>query len=170
MSTFGHLDRLLGPYLENDLENKTITLDEAQTLIHELLAFTDAKFNISDKVYNETSTTVVIGGCEKQGSPLFNEVTKLIVNAEIENRYNGTKIIARVTKQHPKEYFELLAKYAASRANTFVIQNDDVLIKANVLRGIRDDDSMSQADAMKSWSEEQKSSSSRHMVQLPWCR
>lgn len=140
MSTFGHLDRLLGPYLENDLKNHTITIDEAQTLIHELLAFTDAKFNISDKVYNETSTTVVIGGCTKQGSPVFNEVTKLIVNAEIENRYNGTKIIARASKQHPKEYFELLAKYAASRANTFVIQNDDVLIQANVLRGIKQAD------------------------------
>jgi formate C-acetyltransferase len=130
-STFGQIDRLLYPYYEKDLRAGRITREEAFALIHALLAFTDAKFGINDTFFSETSTTVVIGGCDRRGTVVFNEVTRMVVQACIENRYIGTKIIARISGGHPEEYFSLLAEFTASRANILVMPNDDVLIPAN---------------------------------------
>jgi formate C-acetyltransferase len=130
-STFGQIDRLLYPYYEKDLQAGRITREEALGLIHALLAFTDAKFGINDGFFRETSTTVVIGGCDRQGKVVFNEVTRMVVEACIENRYIGTKIIARISSRHPDEYFSLLAEFTASCANVLVMPNDDTLIPAN---------------------------------------
>jgi formate C-acetyltransferase len=130
-STFGQIDRLLYPYYEKDLEAGRITREEALALIHALLAFTDAKFGISDGFFRETSTTVVIGGCDRRGKAVFNEITRMVVEACIENRYVGTKIIARTSSRHPDEYFSLLAEFTASCANILVMPNDDTLIPAN---------------------------------------
>jgi formate C-acetyltransferase len=130
-STFGHIDRLLYPYYERDLREGRITREEALALIHALLAFTDAKFGINDGFFRETSTTVVIGGCDRRGTAVFNEVTRMVVEACIENRYIGTKIIARISGRHPEGYFALLSEFTASCANILVMPNDDVLIPAN---------------------------------------
>lgn len=130
-STFGQIDRLLYPYYEADLREGRITREEALALIHALLAFTDAKFGINDGFFSETSTTLVIGGCDRRGTVVFNEITRMVVQACVENRYIGTKIIARVSGKHPDEYFSLLAEFTASCANILVMPNDDVLIPAN---------------------------------------
>jgi formate C-acetyltransferase len=130
-SSFGHIDRLLYPYYERDLREGRISREEALTLIHALLAFTDAKFGINDGFFRETSTTIVIGGCDRRGAAVFNEVTRMLVEACIENRYIGTKIIARISSRHPEGYFSLLAEFCASCANILVMPNDDTLIPAN---------------------------------------
>jgi formate C-acetyltransferase len=130
-STLGHIDRLLYPYYERDLREGRISREEALALIHALLAYTDAKFGINDGFFRETSTTIVIGGCDSRGKPVFNEVTRMVVEACMENRYIGTKIIARISSKHPGEYFSLLAEFTTSCANILVMPNDDTLIPAN---------------------------------------
>lgn len=132
VSTFGQIDRMLGAYYEADVRNGVTTRDKAKELIHALLAFTDAKFGLCDTSFGETSTTVVIGGCDADGTPMFNEVTRMVIEACMENRYIGTKIIARISSNHPKEYYELLGSFVASRANILVMPNDDTLIQANL--------------------------------------
>jgi len=131
VSTFGHLDRMLYPYYERDLAAGKITYEEAKGLIHALLSFTDAKFGINDGAYRETSTTVVIGGCDAGGTPVFNAVTRMVVEACMENGYIGTKIIGRISSKHPEGYYGLLGGFAASRANVLAMPNDDVLTAAN---------------------------------------
>lgn len=135
MSTFGHLDRILYPYYKHDLENGNITREEAYSLIHALLSFTDAKFGINDSFYPETSTTIVLGGCDADGTPVFNEVTRMFVDAELENRYVGTKVIIRLSTRHPPEFFDMLGRFVASKHNVLVMPNDDLLIPANVKYG-----------------------------------
>ena len=131
VSTFGHLDRMLYPYYEKDLREGNITREEAKSLVHALLAFTDAKFDLNDAHFAETSTTIVIGGCDAEGNTVFNEITCMVAEACMENQYIGTKIIARISSGHPKEYFTLLGSFAASRTNILVMPNDDTLIAAN---------------------------------------
>jgi formate C-acetyltransferase len=130
-STFGHLDRLLYPYYEKDLAAGRISREEASDLIHALLAFTDAKFGINDGFYHETSTTVVIGGCDQDGRAVFNDITRMVAEACMEGRYIGTKIVARISGNHPGEYYSLLADFVSSGANTLVMPNDETLIPAN---------------------------------------
>lgn len=123
VSTFGHLDRILYPFCRS--------LSDTRELIDALLSFTDAKFGLCDSFYSETSTTIVIGGCDENGIPVFNEITKMIVEACIENKYIGTKIVARISSKHTNEYYSLLGKFIASGANVLVMPNDDTLIPAN---------------------------------------
>lgn len=140
VSTFGHIDRMLMPYLEADLANGKITRDEAYSLIYELLSYTDAKFGINDGSFSETSTTIVLGGCDAEGNPVFNDVTRMVLEAVMSNRTVGTKIIVRISSKHPDEFFALLGRFVGSRCNVMVMPNDDTLIAANVRYGKRIED------------------------------
>ena len=133
VSVLGHLDRMLGPYYRDALAAGRITRDEAGDLIYAYLAMTDAKFEVDKR--HETSTTVVIGGCDAQGEIVFNEVTRMIVEAYEELRLLNPKLNARISPRHPGEYFERLAVLAAQGTNVLAVFNDDVLIEANVKRG-----------------------------------
>ncbi|HEY3379009.1 MAG TPA: pyruvate formate lyase family protein, partial [Armatimonadota bacterium] len=110
-----------------------LTQAEAQDLLWAFLAITDAKFGV-DKPY-ETSTCVVIGGCDAQGTVVFNEVTRMIIGGYQALRLVNPKLNARISAAHPEEYFTALADLAASGANVLAILNDDVIIPANVRAG-----------------------------------
>ncbi len=139
VSTFGQLDRLLGSYYEKDIQNGVITREEALHLIKTLLLYTEARFYKKNEVH-ETSTTIVIGGCDADGNAVYNEVTKLVLEAVIAERTIGTKIICRISNRHPEEYINLIASVQAADIPTLVVQNDEIHIAARVKHGqdIRD--------------------------------
>ncbi len=133
-SILGHLDRMLAPYLRADLDAGRITLADARDGIDAFLAMTDVKFGIRREP-RETSTTVVIGGCDRRGRPVFNDVTRLIVDAYRELGLVNPKLNARISREHPAEYFDLLADLAGRGRNVVAVFNDDVLIEANARMG-----------------------------------
>ena len=133
-SILGHLDRMLGPYLDADLVSGRITLDRATDLMQAYLAITDVKFNFRCDP-RDTSTTVIIGGCDRNGEPVFNEVTRIIVEAYRDLRIVNPKLNARLSLRHPSEYFGLLADLISAGTNVVALFNDDVIIEANVRAG-----------------------------------
>ena len=139
VSTWGQLDRLLYPFYKADLETGRITEDGAKHLFHMLLTYTDARFE-SESAYNETSTTILLGGCDGNGDIVFNDVTRLILKTVYEGRYISTKINCRISSRHPMEYFDLMADIQLANLAVFVMQNDEVLIPALVKRGIEEAD------------------------------
>ncbi|MBR4941395.1 MAG: hypothetical protein IKZ19_05295, partial [Clostridia bacterium] len=139
VSTFGHLDRMLYPYLEKDIASGRIDMEEASRLIHMLLIYTDVRFE-SETSYNETSTTIILGGCDSEGKTVFNDVTRLVLKAVLEGRYISTKINCRISSAHPAEYIGLLTDIQTANIAVIVMQNDEVLIPAMVKRGIAVED------------------------------
>jgi pyruvate-formate lyase len=133
-STLGHLDRMLFPYYEADLAAGRITEEEALKLIHTLFIYTETRFN-AEKSYHETSTTIIIGGCDKDGNIIYNDVTELILKALLEGCYVGTKVNCRISSKHPREYFRKLAEIQTANIPSIVMQNDDVIIAARVKLG-----------------------------------
>ena len=133
VSILGHIDRMTGPYYERDLAAGRTTRDEAKDLLRAFLAMTDAKFVVDERL--ETSTTVVIGGCDAAGQVVFNEVTRMVVEAYGELRLLNPKLNARVSPRHPEEYFDRLAELASMGTNVLAVFNDDVLIEASVKQG-----------------------------------
>ncbi len=134
MSTYGHLDRMLYKYYKNDVEKGALTREEAKFLIRALLSYTDVRFDKANGEH-ETSTTIVIGGCDRDGNIVYNEVTKIIIEAVKEGRYYGTKILGRVSSKHPREYIEELNSILLEKIPVFVYINDDVVIGAEVKHG-----------------------------------
>ena len=130
MSTLGHLDRLLIKYYEADLAAGRITYDEAKSLIHALLAYTEIRFDMDNRM-SETSTTIVIGGCDADGNAVYNAVTDMITDAISEGRYIGTKLLARVSSSHTDAYLGKISAILSSELPVVVCQNDDVIIAAH---------------------------------------
>ena len=139
VSTYGRLDLLLQPYYAKDIADGTLTEAQAVDLIEQLLLYTAVRFDENNK-QEETSTTIVLGGCDADGNPVYNEVTKLILRAEKECRVANVKLDARVSKAHPAEYIEELCKVQAADLPVLVFMNDDTHIAARVKYGqdIRD--------------------------------
>ncbi|MHB9107187.1 MAG: pyruvate formate lyase family protein [Armatimonadota bacterium] len=135
-SILGHLDRILLPYYERDQAEGRLMREEAKDLLCFALALFDTRFGMREKRNHcGTNTTVMVGGCDATGAPIFNEITRLIAEYYLECDYVDPKLNARVSAQHPREYFDLLAKLTAAGCNSLAIFNDDVIIPANAKMG-----------------------------------
>lgn len=134
ISTFGLLDRMLYPYYQADLQNGRITHDEALRLLSDLLSYTEIRFE-TGKLYAETSTTIELGGFDRDGNVIFNTVTELILDAVINVRSIDTKINCRISKQHPIEFLRKIVAIQLENLPCVMLHNDDVLIPARVKCG-----------------------------------
>jgi len=85
----GHLDRILYPYYKKDVESGILTKDFAQELIDNFWL----KFNEINKVYTEEDSryrtgnvmfqNVNLGGVDENGDPAENELTRMMLIADI---------------------------------------------------------------------------------------
>ena len=139
ISTFGLLDRMLYPYYRSDLECGRITEQEARQLIADLLIYTDIRFNAANS-YNETSTTIELGGTDTDGSVVFNELTEMILQTALDVHAVSTKINCRISRKHPLKYLEKIMDVQLSPLPCVMMHNDDVLIPARVKRGQKEED------------------------------
>lgn len=135
ISVLGHADRLLGGLLRRDLLEGVITEEEAKDMIARWMLHTDIKFHVDDSIWPETSTCVELGGCDEDGKPIFNDVTRLFIEAHQENKLVNPKLNCRYGASSPDTYIKLLARHAAGGHNAFAFLNDDVLIPACVKAG-----------------------------------
>ena len=134
ISTFGQIDRMLAPYYEADLAAGRITYEEAKHLVDALLLYTEGRFKMKiERV--ETSTTIIIGGCDRDGNVVFNDITRMVLDSVLENRCVGTKINARISPRHPAEYLDRLARVLLAGVSVLVMQNDDTHIAGRVRNG-----------------------------------
>ena len=134
ISTYGQLDRMLYPYYKADLEAGRITEAAAKDLLKAMLYYTAVRFD-EDHGYHETSTTIILGGCDPDGNPVYNDVTRLILEAEREIRVICVKFDARVSSAHPEEYLRQLCQVQLARLPVLVYMNDDTHIAARVKYG-----------------------------------
>lgn len=130
-STFGQLDRMLYPLYRADLAAGRITPDEALALFCGLLLYTEVRFDAA-RGYHETSTTIELGGCDRAGNVVYNDLTALILDAVMNVRSINTKINCRISKAHPQEYLEKIAYIQLSGIPTLMMHNDDVLVAGRV--------------------------------------
>lgn len=124
----GHIDRILEKYYIHDIETGTLSREEAQDLITWFVAMTDARWDLSDTPYG-TNTSLNIGGCDRNGTPVFNDITRFVIEAYLEYRFVNPKLQARFSEGAPEEYYQLVGKLAASGTNVLSVFHDEVLIR-----------------------------------------
>lgn len=135
ISVLGHVDRLLGDLLRQDLKSGALTEESAKDMLGRWMLFTDVKFHIDANEWPETSTCIELGGCDEEGRPLFNEVTRLFIEAHQDYQLVNPKLNCRYGSASPDAYVQLLAEHAATGHNDFAFLNDDILIPACVRAG-----------------------------------
>lgn len=137
LSVLGHVDRLLEPCYRRDLERGRLTRDEARDLVSFFLALSDARFGMKycGPWHVGTNTTITLGGCDRGGEPVFNDLTRLFLDVHRDLRLVDPKVNARLSARHPPAYVERLAADIAGGGNTLSVFNDDVVIAANAGMG-----------------------------------
>ena len=138
-NTFGRVDLDLIPFYRADIEAGRLTRDEAYELIRAFLLIWDCHYDHDMPMVgyadHELENTYTLGGCDADGNPVFNELTKMFLRATEENSIIFPKIKARYSRTSPKEYLELLAEPIAKGMTTVLLQNDDATIPAIVRSG-----------------------------------
>lgn len=136
ISTFGNLDLTLAPFYAKDMAEGRITKEEAEYLIGCLLLYTNTRFASDGESFHETSTTIEIGGCDRDGKVIYNELTCMILETAVRVRSINTKINCRISKSHPTEFLEKIAQVQLAKLPCVMMHNDDVLIPAKVKQGL----------------------------------
>lgn len=130
-AVIGHMDRILMPYYEKDIMSGNISSEEAQELMDCFVSMTDARWDLEAELPGGTNADIVIGGCDREGRIVYNEVTKMILNSYKKYHFANPKLQARITKNPPEDYLRRLGEIAGMGLNVLSIFNDDVIIRAN---------------------------------------
>ena len=135
MSVIGHPDRALIDLYRADLAAGRLTPAEAEDLVARWLLPTDQKYDLDRNGWPETSTTLMLGGCDRNGRPVFNEITAMTIEQHHRLNLINPKLNCRYGHYSPPEYLRLIADKILAGHNVFALLNDDALIPANVKAG-----------------------------------
>lgn len=138
-SSFGRVDMDLYPFYKKDIESGVLTEEEAYELIAKFLITFDLHYDHDMKMVmyadHELENTYVLGGCNPDGTPLYNELTKMFLKANREEKIIYPKIKCRYSKNSPKEYFDEINISVIKGTSTILYQNDDAVIPALIRAG-----------------------------------
>ena len=138
-NTFGRVDMDLYPFYENDIKSGKLTKDEAYDLICKFLITWDMHFDHDFEMVgysdHELENTYVLGGCDKEGNPLYNDLTKMFLKASREEDIIFPKITCRYSSNSPKEYLDEANKAVVNGTSTLLFQNDESTIPAAIRAG-----------------------------------
>ncbi len=140
VSQLGHVDRLLGPLYEADLEADRITEEEARVLIAIWMLHTDIKFDLEHNSWPETSTCIQLGGCAADGTPVFNMVTRMFMEEHHRLGLVNPKLNCRYSSSSPDEYLKAAGEIMLKGHNNFVMINDEIIIPGLIKSGVDEKD------------------------------
>ena len=134
----GRLDLLLIDFYRNDIKTGKMTAEEAEQYIGEFLLLHDLRIpheqaDQSDSMVNAVYT---LGGVDRDGHHVFNELTRLFLKADREQEIIYPKIKCRYDADSPKEYLDLINGELRAGKSTLLYQNDNAMIPALVNAGV----------------------------------
>lgn len=122
----GLLDRGLGPYLERDLANGTIDLDEARALVEGLLL----KFHERLFPRDGWVETVMVGGLDASGAWAGNALSELLLELYLDLPQTHPAIYVRLADNAPERFVDLTVRYFLEGGNRAQILSDEAVLKA----------------------------------------
>ncbi len=138
-NTFGRLDVDLYPFYKNDIENGVTTYEKALEDVRRFLITWDCHYDHNMKMEgyadHELENTYTLGGYDVDGKDVYNEVTKMFLVANYEEKIIFPKIKCRFTKTSPREYLDLVNAPVIKGTSTIIYQNDEACIPALVKAG-----------------------------------
>lgn len=135
----GRPDYLLYDLYKKDLAEGRITEEKAFELIKQFMVLGDMQYDKDTIVCGENDQElemgITIGGCDRDGKPVYNELTSMFIRAQRDMNCIYPKIHARISSDSPQEYLEELAGEYASGRSTIGLSGDDGTIPGLVACG-----------------------------------
>lgn len=133
-NTFGRVDFDLYPFYQKELAAGTLTDEQAYELICQFLITWDEHYDhelaMASYSDHELENTYTLGGCDPEGNPVWNPLTKMFLQASREEDIIFPKIKCRFSKNSPKEYLDEINHAVIAGTSTVLFQNDDSSIPA----------------------------------------
>ena len=138
-NSFGRPDLDLLPFYEKDLAEGRLTKEEAYDLIKAFLLTWDLHYDHDMKMVgyadHELENTYTLGGCDREGNPVWNELTAMFLRATREEKIIFPKIKVRYGAASPKEYLDEADRDVIRGTSVILYQNDDTSIPALIRAG-----------------------------------
>ena len=147
-NTVGRFDVFMYPYFKADMESGALDRESALELIEDFFL----SFNKDSDLYmgvqqGDNGQSLVLGGIDKDGNEVFNELSELCLIASEELRVIDPKINLRVSKKTPLSVYESCTKLTRAGLGFPQYSNDDVVIPGLVRLGYDYEDAINYAMA-----------------------
>ena len=137
-SGLGRIDEMLGPYLEKDLAEGRITLDEARELLAhfwikgcEWIGAFDTRGSGDAQHYQN----IILSGMDATGRDITNPVTYLVLDIVEELHISDFPIAVRVSERSPDRLLQRIAEVQRHGGGIVALYNEDVVIEGLVKFG-----------------------------------
>lgn len=147
-NTVGRFDKYMYPYLKHDIDIGLYDEDSALELLEDFFL----SFNKDSDLYpgvqqGDNGQSMVLGGVDKDGKPVFNLLSKLCLKASKNLMMIDPKINIRVSKDTPIKIYELGSELTKAGLGFPQYSNDDVVIKGLTKLGYEPEDAADYAVA-----------------------
>ena len=143
-SHLGRPDYTLIDIYRNDIKRGYLKEEEAFQLIKMFIILGDSHYNKNSKVTgysdHELEMGFVLGGCDENGVPVWNEITQMFLRAHRELKAIYPKLHLRYSSESPKEYLEEISNDFLNGRSVAALINDDSVIPALVNYGVKIED------------------------------
>jgi pyruvate-formate lyase len=134
----GRIDEMLGPYLERDLAENRITIEEARELLaHFWIKGTEwigsREWDTGDAQHYQN---IVLSGVDAEGNDITNAVTYLVLDIVEELHISDFPVAVRVGAATPPNLWRRIAQVQRMGGGIVSIYNQDLIIPALVDMGI----------------------------------
>lgn len=131
--SLGTLDRTLYPYYKHDLDNGTLTRDDAKIILQELFLIQQANTPITGNFTRGGESHFCIGGYDENHEDIFNDFSMLILDALTELPTFIPQVSLRWTKKLPFEtFYKVLDMSVKDDNKRIAFISDEIKIKAAV--------------------------------------
>ena len=135
VTSLGRFDQYTWPYLKKELEEGTITMDQAQELVDAFFLKINTFYHGNFGKMTQTAGIghlgqhTTIGGCiPETGEDAVNPVTYMVLETMARLELHEPTISLRVSKNTPKEIWDCAMATSMKVGGLPLLQNDDVII------------------------------------------
>jgi len=133
ISSVGYPDAWLIGLYRKDLAEGRLTEKEARDLVSRFLITCDCHESdaipVNDYVDHDPDILVTLGGSDSKGRPVYNELTRMFLDAHYDCGCVNPKMHTRIASNSPKEYLDLLGTQLCRGHAVFTVFNDDRLVR-----------------------------------------
>ena len=145
--SLGRPDEMLYSLYKSDIASGRLTREEAQDLVARWLIHSDAHMDTYRKIDGyadqEAEMPMSLGGCDKDGKPVWNELTEMFLDAHLGCDCVFPKLHCRVGSNSPDAYLHKIGELLIKNHAVFTLLNDDRYVKQYVDEGFSLEDARS---------------------------
>lgn len=134
----GRIDRMLGPYLKEDLRKGVLTIDEAREILaHFWIKGTEwiGKYNHNPTGDAQFYQNVILGGIDRNGREVTNEVTYLVLDIIEELHISDYPVGVRLGDKTPEKLIRRVAEVQRFGGGIVSVYNENTVIDGLVKFG-----------------------------------